>query len=459
MQSCMVFLFNVIMRFLFLFAFLIVSVVSAQAQLYKPATPNAKQLAADKAKATKGSAEEMYKMGLYYHFGTGVVKNPATAKQWLTKGAAKNNVPAMLALSEMYAAGAGVTKDMVQAVEWLKKAANKNSSIAAYRLGELYERGEGVPESMPEAIKWYKVAADNGDADAMIALGFAYTDGDGVAADKEAGYQWLLKAANAGSEDAMRYLGDYFAQADMGNDCVKAVSWYMKAVDAGDSTSVKPVGVITMKGECEGLDKASIAKWMERYALAHYPDAGFYMGGFYIVGVGVTKDPEAGMNMLIMDRENGKFGVVQRNFSTNNLFTLYNSGSLDAAQQKRLLKWFETYSVKTSDDEMMAVLANIYINKETASGNDYRAGLDWAMKSAEKGNRAGCFWVGFVYAKGLGDIKKNDTKAFTWLLKAAQKGDKDAMKMVSGFYEAGTGTERNLAKAKEWKARSEQEDE
>jgi TPR repeat protein len=64
-----------------------------------------------------------------------------------------------------------------------------------------------------------------------------------------------------------------------------------------------------------------------------------------------------------------------------------------------------------------------------------------------------------VYAKGLGDIKKNDTKAFTWLLKAAQKGDKDAMKMVSGFYEAGTGTERNLAKAKEWKARSEQEDE
>jgi TPR repeat protein len=173
----------------------------------------------------------------------------------------------------------------------------------------------------------------------------------------------------------------------------------------------------------------------------------------------VPKDPEAGMNMMISDRENGKFGVVQRNFSTNNLFTLYNSGSLDAAQQKRLLKWFETYSVKTNDDEMMAVVANIYINKETASGNDYRAGLDWAMKSAERGNRVGCFWVGFVYAKGLGDIKKNDTKAFTWLLKAAQKGDKDAMKMVSGFYETGTGTERNLAKAKEWKTRSEQEEE
>jgi uncharacterized protein len=455
----MVYLFNTTMRFLFLFSFLIFSFATVQAQLEKPATPNAKQLAADKAKATKGGAEEMYKMGLYYYYGTGVVKNAAMAKQWFTKAATKNNVAAMLALSEMYAAGVGVPKDALQVVNWLKKAANKNSSIAAYRLGELYERGEGVPESMPEAIKWYKVAADNGDADAMIALGFAYTDGEGVGADKEAGYQWLLKAANAGSADGMRYLGDYFAQADMGNDCEKAVNWYMKAVDAGDSTSVKPVGVITMKGECAGLDKAAIAKWMERYALAHYPDAGFYMGGFYIVGVGVPKDPEAGMNMLISDRENGKFGVVQRNFSTNNLFTLYNSGSLDAAQQKRLLKWFETYSVKTNDDEMMAVVANIYINKETASGNDYRAGLDWAMKSAERGNRVGCFWVGFVYAKGLGDIKKNDTKAFTWLLKAAQKGDKDAMKMVSVFYETGTGTERNLAKAKDWKTRSEQEEE
>jgi TPR repeat protein len=455
----MIYLFNTTMRFLFLFSFLIFSFATVQAQLEKQSVPNAKQLATEKAKAAKGSAEEMYKLGLYYYFGTGVVKNAATAKQWFAKATAKNNVAAMLAMSEMYAAGVGVPKDAVQVVNWLKKAANKNSVIAAYRLGEMYERGEGVPESMTEAVKWYKIAADNGDADAMIALGFAYTDGEGVSVDKEAGYQWLLKAANAGSADGMRYLGDYFAQSDMGNDCVKAVNWYMKAVDAGDSTSVKPVGVITMKGECAGLDKAAIAKWMERYALAHYPDAGFYMGGFYIVGVGVPKDPEAGMNMLISDRENGKFGVVQRNFSTNNLFTLYNSGSLDAAQQKRLLKWFETYSVKTNDDEMMAVVANIYINKETASGNDYRAGLDWAMKSADKGNRVGCFWVGFVYAKGLGDVKRNDEKAFSWLLKAAQKGDKDAMKMVSSFYETGTGTERNLAKAKEWKVRSEQEEE
>lgn len=454
----MIHLFKIPMRFLFLFICLIVNYNDVHAQLEKPAMPNPKQLAAEKAKATKGSADEMYKLGLYHYYGTGVVKNAAAAKQWFTKAAAKSNVAAMLAMSEMYVAGVGVTKDLLQTIEWLKKAANKNSAIAAYRLGELYEQGEGVPENMTEAIKWYKVAADNGDADAMIALGFAYSDGDGVAADKEAGYQWLLKAANAGSADAMRYLGDYFAQADMGGDCVKAVNWYMKAVDAGDSTSVKPVGVITMKGECEGLDKAAIAKWMERYALAHYPDAGFYMGGFYIVGVGVPKDPEAGMDMLIKDREHGKFGLVQRNFSTNNLFTLYNSGSLDATQQKKLLKWFETYSVKTNDDEMMAVIANIYINKETASGNDYRAGLDWAMKSADKGNRVGCFWVGFVYAKGLGDIKQNDTKAFTWMLKAAQKGDKDAMKMVGSFYETGTGTERNLAKAKEWKARAEQEE-
>jgi SEL1 protein len=54
----------------------------------------------------------------------------------------------------------------------------------------------------------------------------------------------------------------------------------------------------------------------------------------------------------------------------------------------------------------------------------------------------------------LGDIKQNDARAFSWILKAAQKGDKDAMRMLSSFYEFGTGTERNKAKADAWRAKA-----
>ncbi len=443
------------MKFVSVLFCIVLSFLSAYGQLTKPTPPTAKELSAEKARAAKGNVEAMFHLGQYYYFGTGVALNYATSLKWLTKAAAKNDINAMLMLGEMYENGLGVKKDLKKSLEWTKKAALKGSVEAAYELGEMYENGAGVPQSMAEAVKWYTIAADKGDVDAMIALGFCYMEGDGVAKDKNAGREWFVKAAATGEPEAMRYLGDYYTQADMGNDCAKAIEWYMKAADAGDSISVKPVGVVMIKDECPVVDKAEVAAWMKKHAGYNNPDACFYMGGFYVMGIGVKRNAGKGMEMLIRDRELGGYTGAQRNFSTDNLFTLYNSKELSEEQQLRLFDWFKSTAIKTNDAEMMSVIANIYINKEKASGNDYRAGLDWAMKSAERDNPGGCFWVGFIYYKGLGDIKKNDSKAFIWILKAAQKGDKDAMKLVSEFYEYGTGTERNAVKAAEWKAKSE----
>lgn len=432
---------------------------SSYAQVERPATPTAKQVAAEKARAGKGDVTAMYNMGCYYYYGMGVVKNFTTASQWLIKAANKDNIDAMLLLADIYdEGGTGIKKDPAKTLSWYKKAAQKGSADAAYELGEMYEEGNGVTKNMPEAVKWYKLAAGKGDVDAMIALGFCYMEGDGIPADHDAGYHSFIQAADAGSVDAMRYLGDYFATADMGNDCASALDWYMKAAGSGDTASIKPVGVMVMKDECPTADKASIAMWMRKLADKDNADACFYMGGFYITGTGVAKNPGRGMEYLIKDRELGAYTGVRRNFSTNNLLTLYNSGDLKAEQKQRLLDWFILTSIKTNDDEMMSVIANIYISMPNASGNDYRTGLDWAMRSAERGNPGGCFWVGFIYSKGMGDIKRNDAKAFTWISKAAQKGDKDAMAMLSTFYEFGTGTERNPAKAAEWKAKAEKEE-
>ncbi|GAA4462316.1 tetratricopeptide repeat protein [Nemorincola caseinilytica] len=432
---------------------------NSYAQVERPSAPNAKQVTAERAKAAKGDVTAMYNVGCYYYYGMGVPKNYTTASQWLTKAAAKDNTDAMLLLADIYdEGGTGIKKDPVKTLGWYKKAALKGSADAAYELGEMYESGDGVPANMAEAIKWYKIAAGKGDADAMIALGFCYMEGDGVPADHTAGYNWFIQAAEAGEVDAMRYLGDYYAQADMGNDCRKAIDWYMRAADAGDTMSIKPVGVTVMKDECSGVNKTAVAAWMRKMADKDMPDAAFYMGGFYIIGVGVAKDAGKGMEYLIRDRETGGYTGVRRNFSTNNLLTLYNSGDLNAEQKARLLEWFIKTAIKTNDDEMMSVIANIYVNMPNASGNDYRTGLDWAMRSAERGNPGGCFWVGFIYYKGLGDIKRNDVKAFTWIQKAAMKGDKDAMGMLATFYEFGTGTERNPAKAAEWKAKAEREE-
>lgn len=431
--------------------------VAASAQYQKPKPPVAKQLAADKKASAKGDVAAMASLGTYSYYGVGMPQNYTVARQWYTKAADKNDVNAMLMLADIYGEGEGVTKDSKLALDWYKKAATNGNVDAAYDIGLMYEEGDGVAVNMQEAVKWYQLAAQKGNVDAMMALGFCFMEGDGVPMDKKQGYDWFLKAVNAGVPEAMRYLGDYYAQADMGNDCSQAADWYMKAADAGDSLSLKAAGIIALKGDCLTLDKEKVATWMKAKADANNAEACFYMGGFYIEGIGVRKSAGKGMEMLIRDRELGHYTGFKRNFSTNNLFTLYNSGTLNESQQKRLFDWFQTMALSSNDDEMMAVVANIFINKENAAGNDYRAGLDWAMKSAEKGNPGGCFWVGFIYSKGLGDIKKDDIKAFSWLLKAAQKGDKDAMRMVSACYEKGTGTAKNPAKAAHWKAKAELE--
>lgn len=433
--------------------------ISSYGQVTKPSIPTVKEVAAEKASANKGNVTSMYTVGCYYYYGIGVPKNYLTASQWLTKAANKNNTEAMLLLADIYdEGGPGVKKDAAKTLSWYKKAASKGNAEAAYELGEIYENGAGVAANMTEAVKWYTIAAEKGDVDAMVALGFCYMEGDGVPADRATGYDWFIKASDAGAIEAMRYLGDYYAQTDMGNDCRKALKWYMKAADAGDTASIKSVGVMVMKDECPDADKTAVATWMKKLADNNIADACFYMGGFYITGTGVPKSPRKGMDYLIKERENGKYTGIQRNFSTNNLFTLYNSGDLKEADQQYLLEWFEKTAVRTNDDEMMSVLANIYINKENAAIADYRKGMEWATKSAEKGNPGGCFWVGFVYSKGLGDIKKNDVKAFNWVLKAAQKGDHDAMKLLADFYEYGTGTERNATKAAEWRAKADREE-
>lgn len=417
-------------------------------QTLQPPTP--KQLAAEKQKAAKGNPEALFHMGLYYYYGAGVVKNYVTASQWLQKAAAKGSVPAMELLGDMYEEGEGVTRDIPKALTWLKKAADNGSNDAAFEIGTIYEAGYGIAENMPEAVKWYKVAAEKDNPEAMISLAFCYMDGDGIAADRAAGVQWFTRAANRGNRQAMRFLGEYYTEQEMGNDCAKAIEWYMKAADAGDTQSVKPVGAMTLEGNCAGINKTEVAAWMQRHADMGDEEACYNMAGFYLEGIGVAKDPGKAMELLIKDKEIRNKTGVHRNNSTNNIFLLYNSGDLDAAQMARLLAWMEESAKKTDDDEMMAVIANIYLNKEDAQVNDYRLAMDYAMKSAAKGNPGGCFWVGFIYSKGYGDIKKNEKKAFTWMQKSADKGDKDAMKMLSTFYAKGIGVEKSPALAEEW---------
>ena len=420
----------------------------------KPAPAANPQLTKDKTLSAKGDADAMYNMGLHYLKGDGVPRDAAKAVSWFTKSAQKGNVPSMLQLGMLYEESDGAVKqDMTKAIEWLKKAAGKGSLPAINELGTIYEDGVGVKADRKEAIKYYELAANQGNVDAMLGVATAYIDGEGIERNTELGYQWLTKAAVKDNVIAMRYLGDYFSDSTMGNSCNKAIEWYMKAADHGDTASIMPIGEITIMDGCPTADMSAVVQWVQALADKSNPLACYFMARFYIDGKGVTQSFGKAMDYFVKDAEISMEHGIKYSSAIKNLFVLYDMGKLSETRQQKLITWLQNAANNTQDADIMAGLGYIYTNKENATDADYKKAMDWSMKSAAKGNATGCYNVGYMYANGLG-VNRNDAKAFEWMQKAASKGDKAAMAALSDFYEAGVGTTANHTKALEWKAKS-----
>ena len=117
--------------------------------------------------AAAGDPDAMFNMGQAYKLGRGVAADPATARDYYRKAAAKGHLPAQ--------ANLGIT---------------------------LFQAGDKV-----EAIRWLRQAADRGDARAQYVLGFAVYYGDGVLRAPGLGYGYLLRSAALGLPQAQTALG------------------------------------------------------------------------------------------------------------------------------------------------------------------------------------------------------------------------------------------------------------
>ena len=419
--------------------------------------PPAAQIAHDKARAAKGDTAAMYHLGMYYAYGAGVPQDYTKSRLWLQKAADKGHTRAMLHLGMMYEEGSGTKKDPAKALALFRKGAKKGDADAMYELGVMAAEGMGVKKDMAEAVKNFRMAADKGNTDAMNSLALCYAKGNGVAKDVPAALQWLQKAADKGDVAAMNDLGFFYNSPELGNNCIKALDWYMKARDMGDSASLSAAGEICMEGKCKDADYKKIAQWMKKYADEGDGEACFFMAAFYIENIGVEHNYTKAMNLLIKDAEILISSHAKENEAVDELFSLYDSGNLGAADQDKILKWLETTADKTNDDGMMAGIGYIYTNKERATREDYATAMKWSMRSADKGNPTGEYNVGYLYANGLG-VHMDEAKGFEWLLKAAEKGDDVAMRTVADFYDKGKGVAPNHTKAMEWRAKAKKDD-
>ena len=109
--------------------------------------------------AEQGSAEAMFKLGVYYYDGSGgAAKDTQQALSWFGDAAGEGIAAAQYNFGLMHAKSLGVARNYVLAAQWFQVAAKQNHALAQHGLGIIYARGLGVERDLVRASMWSQLA-------------------------------------------------------------------------------------------------------------------------------------------------------------------------------------------------------------------------------------------------------------------------------------------------------------
>jgi TPR repeat protein len=206
--------------------------------------------------AQQGDLDARMRLGLMFHEGDGVTRDPAQAAHWFQMAASEELPAGQAALGYLHEQGSGVEQDFSQALDWYRAAAERNHAWAQYRLGLMYRDGRGVPRDNEKAVGLFREAAEHGDVAGLFHLGEMYENGWGTTRDP-----------------------------------AEAAEWYRKAAERDHDRAQYRLAVMYRDGRGVPRSVKTAAHWFERSALTGYAPAQYSLGLAYEVGSGVAQDP------------------------------------------------------------------------------------------------------------------------------------------------------------------------
>lgn len=218
----------------------------------------AAKVAEIKQAAANGDVDAMTNLGLMQlSGGTGIPKDAKAGMDLLTKAAEKDYGRAQYMLGLVYGSDMFGSADKEKAKYWLGKAAAKGNKKAAAVLRTL----DKAPP--PESLETVKKKAEAGDAEAEYILGSRYAQGWGVDKDSDAALKWLLLSAGQGhplaqSDVAVRLLN--------ANRTAEAIDWMTKAANKGVTNSQYELASIYLDGRLVQADRDKAVFWFKKAA-------------------------------------------------------------------------------------------------------------------------------------------------------------------------------------------------
>jgi len=171
--------------------------------------------------------------------------NNVRSMECYKQAASKNNSTALIEIGDMYYFSRGVDRDYAKTFEYCQKAAMMGNIRALYELGAMYYNGDYVPKDVSKSMEYYKKAADMGHLSSILKLGDMYNYGEHKNITKAVEY--YEKAVKIGNKGACASLGKIYENDEQLRDYGKAMYYYKKSEDMGNSLASNYINNINIK--------------------------------------------------------------------------------------------------------------------------------------------------------------------------------------------------------------------
>ena len=272
----------------------------------------------------------------------------------------------------------GQKKDLEAAYNYFEKALELGKTEANFYLGVLYDWESYPEQDYEKARAYYEAAGEN--PYAYVSLGFINYYGHGGEVNKEKGKEYFEKAIALGCNDGYLGLGDI---AKSEEDYAAAMENYNLVVENGTESlyvrmAMNDIALLYRDGLDVEQDGEKAIEWFEKAAEAGNSNGYYEIGCMYYYGNGVEQDYTKAMEWYEKGAEQGNAKCMKT------IAFLYEDGLGVEQDGTKAIEWYEK-AAEAGHSNGYNYIGVMYLNGNGVE-QDYTKAMEWYEKGAEQGD-------------------------------------------------------------------------
>jgi ABC-type polysaccharide/polyol phosphate transport system ATPase subunit len=230
--------------------------------------------------AKMGNVSATERLGSAYADGIGVPVDFNKGMKNLGIGAASGNNPwTAMRVANTYRLGLLGLQNFKLAAKYYLIASSRDIYQGSYPLVEMYASGVADRDVFDLAIRDLHRMAALGNSNAMRLLGNIYNNGIGVKTNSELAHSWYIRAANFGDVSSINRVGN---SLESSNDPENARKWFLKGVKKNEISSIDEMLKRIKAGKAEKEDLNLVLERLEILAAGGIATASRILGIIYM---------------------------------------------------------------------------------------------------------------------------------------------------------------------------------